>query len=122
MKLRSINNIALTGLLAVLSITLTQCTQNKATDWQKTNDELIEKYSLSKKDISGLPKNTTESNLEVGKVKDTQTLDSTQKNRLFVLLSPENYPLMWIIHFFRTAMVSPRTKHNSSLKSFRNKN
>src|SRR5476649_1306251 len=78
MKSRSINHIALTGMLAVFSITLTQCTQNKTAGWQRTNDELIEKYSLSKKDISGLPKNTTESNLEEGKVKDTQTLDSTQ--------------------------------------------
>src|SRR5471032_2857235 len=78
MKPRSINNIALTGLLVVLSITLTQCTQNKTTDWQKTNEELIKKDGLTARALTGLPKNTTESNLEVGKVKDTQTLDSTQ--------------------------------------------
>ena len=59
------------GLLVLIVILLAQCTS--APEWQKKNNDLIKQYSLTERQLAGLPKTNVVSNLKAGKV---TTLDS----------------------------------------------
>ena len=78
MKLTLSSKIILNGLLAAILISLSHCTStsNSAPDWQKKNEELIKEHNLTVRELSGLPKNSIESNLEAAKVKSLNNLDS----------------------------------------------
>lgn len=65
-------------LLAAFAITLVQCKSGPTSGWEKKNEELIEQYKLTKRELSGLPQNGIASNLVEGKVTSTGKLDSTQ--------------------------------------------
>ena len=73
-----INRFAFNALLAVCLISLTRCTSTSGTEtgWQKKNKELIAKYNLKERELSGLPKTTIVSNLEPAKVTSLDKLDS----------------------------------------------
>ena len=78
MKLTLSSKIIFNGLLAAILISLSHCTStsNSAPDWQKKNEELIKEHNLTVRELSGLPKNSIESNLEAAKVKSLNNLDS----------------------------------------------
>jgi gluconolactonase len=76
---RTLNKtIIFTGLLAVCLLILSQCTP--APEWQKKNNELIKQYSLTERQLTGLPKTKVVSNLKAGKV---TTLDSISTVTLY---------------------------------------
>src|SRR5216117_219882 len=78
MKSNLINKIIYSGLLAMIVIVLTQCTSSSSgPEWQKKNKELIAEHKLAVRELSGLPKNLIESNIEEAKVKSLDNLDST---------------------------------------------
>jgi len=61
---------------------LTHCTSTSNTgpepEWAKKNKELIKEHNLTVRELSGLPKNSIESNIEAAKVKSVESLDSIQ--------------------------------------------
>lgn len=63
------------GLLVLILVILAQCTS--APEWQKKNNELIKKYSLTGRQLSGLPNTKVISNLEPGKVTSLDSITST---------------------------------------------
>src|SRR6266496_4495153 len=77
MKFKLTGKIILSGLFALSLIFLTRCTSTSDSqsefEWSKKNKELIKEHNLTVRELSGLPKNSIESNLEDGKV---TTLDS----------------------------------------------
>ncbi|MGB8491685.1 MAG: SMP-30/gluconolactonase/LRE family protein [Bacteroidales bacterium] len=75
MKQTLIKKIILPGLLASILIILAQCTS--APEWQKKNKELIKQYSLTERQLSGLPNTKIVSNLEPGKVTTLDSINST---------------------------------------------
>ena len=77
MKSTLTNKIICSGLLAIIVIVLTQCTSSSSgPEWQKKNKELIAEHKLTVRELSGLPKNSIESNIEEAKVKSLDNLDS----------------------------------------------
>src|SRR5215204_3354857 len=72
------NKILLKGLLAISLFGLTQCTSTSGPEpeWSKTNKELIAEHKLTVRELSGLPKNSVESNIESAKVKSLDNMDS----------------------------------------------
>ena len=64
------------GLMATAVIILTQCTS--APEWKAKNDELIKQYSLTGRELTGLPKTKVISNLEAGKVTSLESKASTE--------------------------------------------
>ena len=66
------------GVLVTILIILTKCTSPSGNEpeWQKKNEELIEKHDLTKREIQGYPETKIESNLEAAKVKSLDNLDS----------------------------------------------
>lgn len=69
------NKIVINGLLVISLIALTRCSSVSSSDWQEKNEELIEKYDLKVRQLSGVPNTTVVSNLEDARVK---SLDSLQ--------------------------------------------
>ena len=65
-------------LLVLIVILLAQCTS--APEWQKKNNNLIKQYSLTERQLAGLPKTNVVSNLQAGKV---TTLDSIANTVLY---------------------------------------
>ena len=65
-------------LLVLIVILLAQCTS--APEWQKKNNDLIKQYSLTERQLAGLPKTNVVSNLQAGKV---TTLDSIANTVLY---------------------------------------
>ena len=63
------------GLLLLILVILAQCTS--APEWQNKNNELIKKYSLTGRQLSGLPNTKVISNLEPGKVTSLDSITST---------------------------------------------
>ena len=64
-------------LLVTSLITLTDCSSTSdESGWEKTNKELIAKYNLTERNLSGLPKTVIESNLEPAKVTSFDRFDS----------------------------------------------
>ncbi len=57
-------------------IILTQCTS--APEWKAKNDELIKQYSLTGRELTGLPETKVNSNLEAGKVTSLESIVSTE--------------------------------------------
>jgi len=64
------------GLIATTVIIFTQCTS--APDWKAKNDELIKQYSLTERELAGLPGTKVNSNLEAGKVTGLESIESTE--------------------------------------------
>ena len=64
------------SLIAAVVIILTQCTS--APEWKAKNDELIKHYSLTERELTGLPKTKVNSNLEAGKVTNLESIVSTE--------------------------------------------
>jgi gluconolactonase len=63
------------GLLVLIVILLTQCTS--APEWQKKNNDLIKQYSLTERQLAGLPKTNVVSNLQAGKVTTPDSIANT---------------------------------------------
>jgi len=63
------------GLLASILIIMAQCTS--APEWQKKNNELIKQYSLTKRELTDLPKTKITSNLEPAKVTKLESVVAT---------------------------------------------
>jgi gluconolactonase len=63
-------------LMASAVIILTQCTS--APEWKAKNDALIKQYSLTGRELTGLPKTKVISNLEAGKVTSLESIASTE--------------------------------------------
>lgn len=72
------NKFVCNGLLAISLLVLSHCSSTSGPEaaWEKKNEELIAKYNLQKKELSGLPKATIASNLEAAKVKSLDSIDS----------------------------------------------
>jgi gluconolactonase len=75
MKPSSLKRIILPGLLASVLLILNQCTSAPA--WEKKNNELIKQYSLTGRQLSGLPATKVVSNLQPGKVTTIDSISST---------------------------------------------
>lgn len=79
MRRSLINRSILNGALGLLAVALVQCQSGTTSSgWQKKNDELIEQYKLTKRELTGVPQNGIASNLEEGKVKSTSSVDSAE--------------------------------------------
>jgi gluconolactonase len=72
------NKILFKGLLGISLFSLTQCTSTSGPepDWAKKNEELIAEHKLTVRELSGLPNNSIESNIEAAKVKSLDNMDS----------------------------------------------
>jgi gluconolactonase len=64
------------GLLAIAVIFFTQCTS--APEWKAKNDGLIKQYSLTARELPGLPETKIISNLKSGKVASLDSIASTE--------------------------------------------
>lgn len=64
------------GLLAATIITTTFCTSS-VPEWQQKNEELISEHNLTVRELPNLPATHIASNLEAGKVKNIDKMDST---------------------------------------------
>lgn len=71
------NKIIINGLLITSLIALLRCSSVASSEWDKKNEELIEKYDLKIRPLAGVPKTNIASNLEAAKVKSLHSLDST---------------------------------------------
>jgi len=67
------------GLLVLSLFSLTQCTSTSGpgAEWTKKNEELIAEHKLAVREVSGLPTNSIQSNIEEAKVKSLDNMDST---------------------------------------------
>lgn len=63
------------GLLVLIVILLAQCIS--APEWQKKNNNLIKQYSLTERQLAGLPKTNVVSNLQAGKVTSLDSIANT---------------------------------------------
>ena len=77
MRSSLIRKIICNSFLAACLFVLTHCSSTSGVEpgWEKTNKELIAKYNLTERKLTGLPK-TFESNLEPAKVTSIDNLDS----------------------------------------------
>ena len=75
MKLTFTTKTIFRSLLALSLIALMQCTP--VPEWQKKNKELIKQYSLSGRELSGLPDTKIVSNLKPGKVTSLDSISTT---------------------------------------------
>jgi gluconolactonase len=64
------------SLIAMAVIILTQCTS--APEWKAKNDGLIKQYSLTGRELKGLPKTKVTPNLEAGKVGSLESIAGTE--------------------------------------------
>src|SRR4030042_2756334 len=78
MKPTLAKEIIFPGLLALILIIMPQCTSTP--EWQKKNNQLIRQYSLTGRQLTGLPDTKVVSNLEPGKV---TSLDSVTNTALY---------------------------------------
>ena len=76
MKLKLVNKIIFSILLAVTLIISTQCTS--VPEWKKKSNELIKEYNLTVRELPDLPNTKIVSNLEPGKVTSLDNLASTE--------------------------------------------
>ena len=75
MKPTLTNRIISPGMLVLILIVMAQCTS--APEWQKKNNELIKQYSLTERQLTGLPKTKVVSNLQAGKVTSLDSIATT---------------------------------------------
>jgi gluconolactonase len=75
MKSSLSRKIIFPGLLALILIIMAQCTS--APEWQKKNNELIKQYSLTGRQLAGLPDTKIVSNLKPGKVTSLDSISTT---------------------------------------------
>lgn len=75
MKLTFAKRFITAGLTVLLALTLTQCTD--VPEWQKKNKELISQYSLTERQLTGIPKIKTGSNLDPGVVTNLDNIPVT---------------------------------------------
>lgn len=78
MSVLQMNKILSYGLLLLCLNSLTQCTSTSGTEagWAKKNEDLIAEHKLATREISGLPNNAIESNIEAAKVQSLDDIDS----------------------------------------------
>jgi gluconolactonase len=76
MKQTNASRILLPGLLVSALIMLNQC--SSVPEWKQKNDELIKQYSLTGRELTGLPKTKVLSNLEAGKVTSLESITNTE--------------------------------------------
>ena len=74
MKSTLSKNIALCSFPAILLICLTCCQSPSSPEWEQKNKELISQYDLKERQLSVLPKTTTGTNVEAGKVRSLDSL------------------------------------------------
>jgi gluconolactonase len=75
MKPTLTKRIIFPGMLVLTMIIMAQCTS--APEWQKKNNELIKQYSLTERQLTGLPKTKVVSNLQAGKVTSLDSIATT---------------------------------------------
>ncbi len=75
MKLTFTKRFITAGLTVLLASTLPQCTD--VPEWQKKNKELISQYSLTERQLTGLPKIKVDSNLDPGVVTNLDNIPVT---------------------------------------------
>src|SRR6478735_6333023 len=74
MKSTLSKNIALCSFPVILLMFFTCCQSPSSPEWEHKNKELINQYDLKERQLSVLPKTTTGSNLEAGKVRSLDSL------------------------------------------------
>src|SRR5687768_6965395 len=80
MRIRSSYSIPenlIKSLLAIIVVGGTCCNTTPIPEWQKKNQELIDKHKLTVRQLSALPITNINSNLEAAKVTSLDKLDST---------------------------------------------
>lgn len=80
MNLKLTKQILNSVLLTVTIFTFIQCKQSNTPEWNAVNQELITQHELAVRELSGLPDSEVASNLEAGKVKNLNNVDSLQIN------------------------------------------
>lgn len=80
MNLKLTKQILNSVLLTVTIFTFIQCKQSNTPEWNAVNQELITQHELTVRELSGLPDSEVASNLEAGKVKNLNNVDSLQIN------------------------------------------
>jgi gluconolactonase len=75
MNFKPITRLAFYSLFA---LSLTHCASKSEPQWEKTNNELIAKYDLKPRELSGLPSTQVASNLEAAKVQSLDRIDSIE--------------------------------------------
>ncbi|MBU3822761.1 SMP-30/gluconolactonase/LRE family protein [Flavobacteriaceae bacterium XHP0103] len=80
MNLKLTKQILNSILLAVAIFTFIQCKESNTPEWHAVNQELISQHELTVRELSGLPDSNVASNLEAGKVKNLNNVDSLQLN------------------------------------------
>lgn len=70
------NRIVINGLLVISLIILTNCSSVSPAEWDEKNQELIKKYDLKPRQLSGVPGTTIASNLEAAKVNGLDSLET----------------------------------------------
>jgi gluconolactonase len=80
MKLTLTNKIICIGFLATIVFVFTKCNSSSESqpEWARKNKKLIAEHKLTVRELSGLPRNSIESNLEAAKVKSTERLNNIQ--------------------------------------------
>lgn len=81
MDLKLTKRIFSSVLLTVMVFAFIQCKQSNTPEWQGINQELIGQHNLSVRELTDLPNNDIESNLEAGKVKNLNKVDSLELSK-----------------------------------------
>jgi gluconolactonase len=76
MNTKITKNIIDGAMLVAMVVVLTQCSSSP--EWQKKNKQLIKRYNLTERALTGLPKASIESNLEPAKVANLDSLTSVE--------------------------------------------
>ena len=78
MRISLSTKLLVLGILATVALLFPNCgsVSTSAPEWEQRNEELIKKYDLKVRSLTGLPDNTIASNLEPAKVKSLDELDS----------------------------------------------
>src|SRR5690606_27200546 len=79
MNWKSSKGIFKSILLVVTIFVMVHCKKSSVPDWQEINEKLITEHNLTVRELSDLPNNNIESNLEAGNV---QNLDKLAKLEL----------------------------------------
>lgn len=74
MDLKLTRRILSSCLLTVAVFAFIQCKESSVPEWQGKNQELISQHNLTIRELTDLPNNNIESNLEAGKVKNLDNL------------------------------------------------
>jgi gluconolactonase len=76
MNLLAMRQTALIGVPVAILMTMAYCTRTP--EWHTKNEELIAKYDLTKRELSGIPESSLEPDLEPGTVKSLESLPQVE--------------------------------------------